>query len=108
MRGMFAGATVFSSDLSGWDVGRVRDMASMFENTLNFNSDLSQWEVSNVENMDAFVLDAQTFSQNLCAWGVRIHNSVSVENAFVQSGCPATNDPDLLAGPPGPFCFSCG
>ena len=47
---MFVGAIFNSdnSDLNGWDVAKVKTMASMFDGVISFNSDLSGWDVSQV------------------------------------------------------------
>ena len=49
-RSMFVGAIFNSdnSDLNGWDVAKVKTMASMFDGVISFNSDLSGWDVSQV------------------------------------------------------------
>ena len=65
MNSMFLEASVFSCDLSKWDVSRASDMSGMskwdvsratdmsgmFWNALAFNSDISKWDVSSVTTM---------------------------------------------------------
>ena len=49
---MFERCTNFNSDLSKWNVSKVKYMNSMFEGCTKFNSDLSKWDVSKVKGMD--------------------------------------------------------
>ena len=51
MDSMFEGCTNFNSDLSKWNVSKVKYMTGMFKRCTNFNSDLSKWDVSNVKDM---------------------------------------------------------
>ena len=51
MRQMFDGATSFTSDLSGWQVGQVTNMDYMFKDAASFTSDLSRWQVGQVTTM---------------------------------------------------------
>jgi len=51
MSRVFADATSFAGDLSGWDVSNVVDMHDMFTNATSFNGDRSRWDVSKVTNM---------------------------------------------------------
>ena len=44
----------FTSDLSGWDVGRVERMDDMFQGASAFTSDLSSWNVGRVRSMYGF------------------------------------------------------
>ena len=67
---MFNHTTSFDSDLSGWDVSSVRNMAGMFNHTTSFDSDLSGWDVSSVTDMDDMFSGASSFSQNLGNWYV--------------------------------------
>ena len=47
LNGMFANATVFDGDLTGWDVTEVTDMRGMFLNASSFTgTDISEWNVS--------------------------------------------------------------
>ena len=43
---MFDNATNFNGDISGWDVGRVTDIARMFQDAESFNVDISGWDMS--------------------------------------------------------------
>ena len=49
-RSAWAWASAFTSDLSGWDVGRVERMDDMFNGASAFASDLSGWDVGRVED----------------------------------------------------------
>ena len=51
MDAMFNNCKKFNSDLSKWNVSKVKNMALMFDGCINFNSDLSKWDVSNVKDI---------------------------------------------------------
>ncbi len=68
MNRMFAGASSFNSDISGWNVSKVTNMQSMFNGATSFNQDISNWNVSNVENMNLMFYGATKFNQPL-NWG---------------------------------------
>merc|ERR1712070_489536 len=50
MRMMFAGASRFNADISGWSVQHVTDLSGMFLFASNFVGDLSGWQVSEGAN----------------------------------------------------------
>ena len=90
MRGMFAEATSFTSDLSGWDVSEVTDMVYMFYRATSFTSDLSGWDVSQVTDMDSMFYGATSFNSDLSRWDVSQVNDMSL--MFEHSG--VTNPPN--------------
>lgn len=96
----------FNQDISSWDTGLVKDMASMFENTL-FNQDISGWNTSSVEEMRLMFISAPDFNQNLCRWGELLPNTAQASEAFIETACPVTDSPNLTATPPGPLCHPC-
>ncbi len=52
---MFEGATSFNSDISGWDVSKVKFMTNMFGGASSFsNHDLSGWNVGLVTEYGGF------------------------------------------------------
>jgi surface protein len=67
---MFAFAVAFNGDISGWDVGNVTDTGEMFNNASSFNGDLSGWNVGNVTMMDYMFFDASSFNSDLSRWDV--------------------------------------
>ena len=70
MYGMFWGASAFTSDLSGWNVGRVESMYGMFLGASAFTSDLSGWNVGRVESMFGMFASASAFTSDLSGWDV--------------------------------------
>ena len=111
MEQMFIGTEKFDSDLSGWDVSDVINYKSMFLQTGLFNSDISGWNVSSAIDLRSKFFRAESFNQELCPWGPILASGPDrqVENMFSGSvvQCESTEDPDLTATPPGPFCSIC-
>ena len=70
MSRMFAGATIFDGDISGWDVSTVRDMSGMFYSAAAFNGEISNWDVSAARNMNHMFARATSFNQPLNGWDV--------------------------------------
>ena len=64
------GATLFSQDLSGWDVSKVTDMSDMFSGAISFNQDISEWDVSSVTGMRDMFRGATAFNHDLSGWDV--------------------------------------
>ena len=81
MSRMFARAKYFDSDISRWDVSKVRDMRGMFLGATSFNGDLSKWDVSSVNDMHGMFLGATLFKRNLCgaAW---VHSTAKKDSMF--------------------------
>ena len=65
---MFRKCTKFNSDLSKWNVGKVKYMTSMFDECENFNSDLSKWNVRNVVGIYGMFTWCIKFDCNLDDW----------------------------------------
>ena len=79
MTGMFANASVFNQDISGWTVNTITDMSGMFSNASVFNQDIGSWTVSNVTNMSFMFQGATAFDQNIDSWNVgRVTNMSSM------------------------------
>ena len=63
MSRVFARAKFFDSDVSKWDVSRVKNMHGMFLGARSFNCDVSKWEVSSVTDMHGMFLGATISNQ---------------------------------------------
>ncbi|MFY0689378.1 MAG: BspA family leucine-rich repeat surface protein [Cyclobacteriaceae bacterium] len=69
MLNMFAQATSFNGDVSGWDVSNVLNMQGLFSGATSFNQDISSWDVSNVTTMK-FMFSSTSFDQPIGSWNV--------------------------------------
>jgi len=70
LRGLFAGATNYNEDISGWDMSNVTDTSEMFLNTRSFNQDISSWDMSSVTDTNFMFSGAQSFNQDISRWNV--------------------------------------
>ncbi len=89
MIGMFFDATSFNQDISGWIVSEVTNMRSMFRGASSFNQPLD-WDVSKVEDMFDMFRDATSFNQPL-DWD--INSQVSVDMGSMFRGASSFNQP---------------
>lgn len=67
---MFAGCSIFSSNLNHWNVSSVENMSGMFAQARLFNGNISDWDVSNVRNMTSLFDGATGFRGNINSWDV--------------------------------------
>ena len=72
MTGMFANASVFNQDISGWPVNGVTNMSAMFFGATAFDQNIGGWNVSNVDNMsnmfDDVTLSVANYDALLLGW----------------------------------------
>jgi surface protein len=69
MEDLFYQNSLFSQDISSWDVSNVTNMSKMFEES-TFNQDISNWDVRNLTNAYAMFKDNSVFNQPLENWNV--------------------------------------
>ena len=55
MRSMFAYATSFNGDISGWNTAKVTNMAFMFFRAVSFNQDIGGWNTAQVDEYARYV-----------------------------------------------------
>jgi surface protein len=70
LEGLFAYATSFNQDISGWDVSRVTNLDQMFLGCALFNQPIGTWNVGNVESMRMMFTSAVAFNQDIGGWNV--------------------------------------
>ncbi len=70
MTGMFAGASVFNSDIGDWNMSAVTTLTSMFASAAQFNQDIGRWDVSSVTHMSLMFFGALQFNQDIGRWDV--------------------------------------
>ena len=105
---MFDGATSFTgAGLANWDVSLVRVFAQAFRGCTSFVEDISSWNVVSLSAMDNMFDGATAFGQDLCLWGTKYTDTNSITDAFRNTACPSTLDPNLFASPKGPWCHGC-
>ena len=77
----FARAKSFDSDVSKWDVSRVKNMRGMFLGATSFSGDVSRWDVSCVNDMNGMFCEATGFTRTLCA-AAWVHSKASKISMF--------------------------
>jgi surface protein len=68
MANMFDGASVFNTDISGWNTATVTDMSGTFNGAAAFNQDISTWNTGNVTNFSGMFHSATAFNQPFTNW----------------------------------------
>ena len=81
---LFANKKDFNENISGWNIGKVKNMEGMFSGATNFNNGEKplKWDTSGVENMKAMFMNAETFSQHLNEWNMDKVTFDKVMNMF--------------------------
>ncbi|MFH0701863.1 MAG: BspA family leucine-rich repeat surface protein, partial [Candidatus Woesearchaeota archaeon] len=86
---MFAGASMFNGNISGWDTSNVTNINFMFTGDFAFNQDIGDWNTSSVTNMANMFTYATSFNQDLSSWDTskvtNMENMFSSASAFNQS-----------------------
>jgi surface protein len=70
LTGMFRAASLFNTDISGWNTTGATAMGNMFQNGTAFNQDIGAWDVSSSLNFAAMFQAAPAFNQDIGAWDV--------------------------------------
>jgi surface protein len=89
---MFAGASIFNQNISGWNVSNVTNMRSMFAGAPLFNQNIGGWDVSSVTNMLEMFNSAANFNQNIGGWDIsNVTNFVDFMNNKTFTDYSASN-----------------
>jgi len=75
--GAFSNATIFNSDITGWDTSSLLFMSSMFDGAAAFNQDIGGWDTSSVANMSSVFKGAAAFNQDIGSWGMSSVTNIS-------------------------------
>jgi surface protein len=91
MAGMFNDCN-FRSDISKWDVSKVKNMSFMFNRTganrLGFDGDISNWDVSSVEDMNSMFCESN-FNADISKWNVcNLKNIIGRIESIRKSNAP--------------------
>ncbi len=78
MAGMFSGAVVFNRDISGWNTVQVTDMSEAFAFATSFNQDIGNWNTASVTNMASMFLSATAFNQDISRWNTSAVTGMSL------------------------------
>jgi surface protein len=70
LSGLFVNNRKFNSDISNWNVSRIKNMNYLFQGCTTFNQPLANWDVSNVVSMGALFEVCRNFNQPLNNWVV--------------------------------------
>jgi len=65
---IFMNASLFNSDISGWDVSTITNMSNMFYGALAFNQDIGNWDTGSATNMSSMFYQAMAFNKNIGGW----------------------------------------
>ena len=104
---MFFNASSFNHDIISWDVSSVENMQGMFAAAAAFIQDLSSWNLSSARDLSFMFSGATVFNQNLCNWGSTLSSDANVVSMFDNTSCLVTDQTDMFADVPGPFCYLC-
>jgi len=101
--------SIYSKDISGFDLGSCTDVSKMFEGAGSFNQGgIVNWDVSSVKHFNSVLFEATSFKQDLCGWGPDIYVSKpDVQDMFIGTNCPNPWQTQYGSLPVRPLCYWC-
>eukprot|EP00537_Pseudo-nitzschia_pungens_P002564 CAMPEP_0172378914 /NCGR_PEP_ID=MMETSP1060-20121228/69658_1 /TAXON_ID=37318 /ORGANISM="Pseudo-nitzschia pungens, Strain cf. cingulata" /LENGTH=578 /DNA_ID=CAMNT_0013106641 /DNA_START=939 /DNA_END=2675 /DNA_ORIENTATION=+ len=95
MRMMFYRATSFNQPIESWNTQKVEYMDFMFQGASSFNQPIGSWDLSSVAFIQQMFKGASAFNQCLLTWPSKVKTSTSVNDMFLDSGCPGGGTPSF-------------
>lgn len=91
--GAFYKASLFNQPIGKWDVESGTSFSAMFRNATAFNQDLSSWRPINAVYMATMFNEAKAFSQDISSWSTSTTKVTSYDDFYLNSGLSASQVP---------------